>query len=101
MKKLSVSYTRQNLAMVMQCVNKDRKPVLVTSERGKPVVMISLEDYNELQAGSMTPEEKTQSAHRNETEFLLGSPANAARLTSAAARAGLLKKKSLTEVELA
>ena len=100
MKILNVSYTRKNLATVMQCVNKDRKPVIITSERGKPVVMISLEDYNELealQANSVSPP-------ASETAFLLRSSANAKRLKEAAGRAGLLKKKvvpEMTEIELA
>ena len=90
MKVLSVSYTRKNLAAVMQCVSKDRQPVVITSERGKPVVMISLEDYNELR--TLPP--ATDKVPVNETVFLLRSPTNASRLKGAAERAGLLKKRT-------
>lgn len=95
MKILNVSYTRKNLAAVMQCVNKDRKPVIITSERGKPVIMISLEVYNELRASQTVSEQSLT----NETAFLLRSPTNAKRLIDAAQRANLLKKKSARETE--
>ena len=95
MKVLSVSYIRKNLAAVMQCVNKDRQPVIITSERGKPVVMISMEGYNELQ--TLPP--ATDEFPVNETVFLLRSPANASRLKEAAERAGLLKKQVVRNLD--
>lgn len=49
MEALTYSYTRSKLADVMRKVNEDHAPVLVTTQRGKPVVMMSLDDYNALQ----------------------------------------------------
>lgn len=46
MNALTYTYTRQHLAEVMRSVNDDHAPVVVTSQRGKPVVILSLEDYN-------------------------------------------------------
>lgn len=44
MDALTYSYTRQHFADVMRQVNDDRVPVVVTSQRGKPVVIMSLDD---------------------------------------------------------
>ena len=43
------SYTRQHFAQVMAQVNEDHSPVVVTSQRGKPVVIMSLDDYHALE----------------------------------------------------
>lgn len=43
------SYTRQHFADVMAQVNEDHAPVVVTSQRGKPVVIMSLDDYHSLE----------------------------------------------------
>ena len=67
MDAMTYSYTRQHFADVMDRVNEDRAPVLVTRQQGKPVVMMSLDDYNALE----------------ETAYLLRSPANARRLLDA------------------
>ncbi|MDF0605573.1 type II toxin-antitoxin system prevent-host-death family antitoxin [Neisseriaceae bacterium TC5R-5] len=72
---LSYSYTRQYLAEVMRKVNDDRAPVIIATQRGEPVVMMSLADYNALEA----------------TAYLLRSPSNARRLTESIAN---LKKGS-------
>ena len=45
MNALTYTYTRQHLADVMRSVNDDHNPVVVTSQRGKPVVILSLDDY--------------------------------------------------------
>ncbi len=45
MNALTYTYTRQHLAEVMRSVNDDHNPVVVTSQRGKPVVILSLDDY--------------------------------------------------------
>ncbi|MEZ5609074.1 MAG: type II toxin-antitoxin system prevent-host-death family antitoxin [Rhodocyclaceae bacterium] len=63
MEALTYSYTRTHLAQVMRSVNEDRAPVLVTTQRGKPVVIMSLDDYNALE----------------ETAYLLRSPKGAKR----------------------
>ncbi len=49
MDALTYSYTRQHFADVMRQVNDDRAPVVVTSQRGKPVVIMSLDDYHALE----------------------------------------------------
>jgi antitoxin YefM len=67
---MSYSYTRQNFANVMDRVNDDRAPLLITRQQGKPVVMMSLDDFNALE----------------ETAYLLRSPANAQRLIDAIAQ---------------
>jgi antitoxin YefM len=51
---------RANLSTVMDQVNDDHVPVIVTRARGKPVVMVSLEDWTSM----------------DETTYLLSSPAN-------------------------
>ena len=61
---LTFSDARSRLAEVMRKVNEDHAPVLVTTQRGKPVVMMSLDDYNSLE----------------ETAYLLRSPRAAKRL---------------------
>jgi antitoxin YefM len=67
MNALTYSYTRQHFAEVMRRVNEDRMPVVVTSQRGKPVVIISLDDYHAME----------------ETAYLLRNPAGAKRLMQA------------------
>jgi antitoxin YefM len=46
MNALTYTYTRQHLAEVMRSVNEDHVPVVVTSQRGKPVVILSLDDFH-------------------------------------------------------
>ena len=68
MKTLSSTELRANLSSVMDQVNDDHAPVIVTRARGKPVVMVSLEDWTSM----------------DETTYLLSSPKNAERLLEAA-----------------
>jgi len=65
----AMSYTafRNNLASVLDKVNDDHKPVLITRQNGKPAVVISLEDFQAYE----------------ETAYLMASPKNAARLNDA------------------
>ena len=81
----TINYTtaRQHLAETMDRVNNDRTPILVTRQKGEPVVMISLADYNALE----------------ETAYLLRSPANAERLVRSIAslRAGKAEPRSLVD----
>jgi len=65
-----ISYTavRAKLAETMDKVNDEHRPVIITRQRGKPAVLISLDEFNSYV----------------ETEHLLSSPKNAARLTKAA-----------------
>jgi antitoxin YefM len=64
-----ISYTavRAKLAEAMDKVNDDHRPVIITRQRGKPAVLISLDDFNSYV----------------ETDYLLSSPKNAARLAKA------------------
>jgi antitoxin YefM len=69
MKTLSSTDLRANLSSVMDQVNDDHEPVIVTRSKGKPVVMVSLEDW----------------ASMDETAYLLASPANRRELGRALA----------------
>lgn len=62
----TISYTqlRNRLAKTLDKVTQDHAPVLITRQKGKAAVLISVEDYSALE----------------ETAFLLRSPKNAARL---------------------
>jgi len=64
MNALTYTYTRQHLADVMRSVNEDHIPVVVTSQRGKPVVILSLDDFHAFE----------------ETAYLLRNPQGAKRL---------------------
>jgi antitoxin YefM len=64
MKTVSSTELRANLSAVMDRVNDDHEPVIVHRAKGKPVVMVSLEDW----------------ASMDETTYLLASPANRAAL---------------------
>lgn len=65
----AITYTaaRENLASTMDKVCAEHSPVIITRNRDQSVVMLSLEDYNALEA----------------TAYLLRSPANAKRLLDA------------------
>jgi antitoxin YefM len=68
MRTASYSDLRKNLAAMLDSVNADRDPVIITRDRGKPAaVLMSLDDF----------------ASYEETRHLLKSPANANRLTAA------------------
>jgi len=64
-----IPYTRlrNELAKLLDKVNEDRVPILITRRRGKPAVLMSAEEYSSI----------------SETLHLLSSPANAARLREA------------------
>ena len=64
MRHLCSTDLRANLSSVMDQVNDDHEPVIVTRAKGKPVAMVSLEDW----------------ASMDETTYLLASPENARRL---------------------
>ena len=65
----TISYTaaRENLAATMDQVCDDREPVVITRQKQRSVVMLSLDDYESL----------------TETAYLLKSRANARRLLEA------------------
>ncbi len=70
MKHTTSTDLRKNLSAYMDRVNDDHEPLLVTRANGKPVLMISVEDYDSL----------------DETSYLLSSPANAQALRAAMAQ---------------
>lgn len=45
---MTYSDTRANLKAVMERVVADSEPVVITRQRGRPVVMISLDDWNSI-----------------------------------------------------
>ena len=61
MKAISSTIARKNLTQTMNNVCKDHDPVIITRKNDKPVVMLSLEDYEFL----------------NETAYLFCNPRNA------------------------
>ena len=65
----TITYTavRAKLAEAMDKVNDDHRPVIITRQRGRPAVLISLDDFNSYV----------------ETDYLISSPPNAARLAKA------------------
>lgn len=83
MNALTYSYTRQHFAEVMRQVNDDRSPVVVTSQRGQPVVIMSLDDFHALE----------------ETAYLLRTPTGASRLMNAVQELRQGKGKAHTLVE--
>ena len=85
MEALTYSYTRQHFAEIMRQVNEDHAPVVVTSQRGKPVVILSLDDYHSLE----------------ETAYLLRNPVGSARLIEAVGelRAGSGEVRELLDAD--
>lgn len=68
MRTTSYSNLRRNLAAMIDSVNADHEPVIITRDRGKPAaVLMSVEDF----------------ASYEETRHLLRSPRNAERLLEA------------------
>ena len=85
MKTLSSTELRANLSSVMDQVIDDHEPVIVTRAKGRPVVMVSLEDW----------------ASMDETTYLLASPANRSALLASMAQldAGRSVTRTLAELE--
>ena len=67
METLSYSAFRSHLAGILDKVNDDHKPVLITRQNGKPAVVMSLEDFQAYE----------------ETAYLMASPENMRRLNEA------------------
>ncbi|QJQ99379.1 MULTISPECIES: type II toxin-antitoxin system Phd/YefM family antitoxin [Halomonas] len=67
----TVTYThfRSHLAQVLDRVNDDHVPVLITRQNGKPAIVMSVEDFKSYE----------------ETAYLMASPENARRLNDAIA----------------
>ena len=83
METISYSALRGHLASVMDRVNDDHVPVVITRRNGKPAVLMSLEDYSSYE----------------ETAYLMASPKNAERLHQAIAEveAGNSQERDLIE----
>lgn len=83
MDTLSYSAFRNRLAGVLDKVNDDHKPVMITRQNGKPAVVMSLEDFHAYE----------------ETAYLMASPKNAERLNQAITEieAGQTIQKGLIE----
>ena len=66
-----INYTdfRNKLASILDKVNSDHKPVLITRRNGEPAVLMSLKDFHSY----------------DETAYLMGSPENKKRLDEAVA----------------
>jgi antitoxin YefM len=83
----AITYTeaRQNFASVMDRACDDHEPIIVTRQKSRPVVLMSLEDYNAMA----------------ETAYLLSTPANAERLMASIreANAGLAQEHDLVQPE--
>lgn len=69
MDALSYSAFRTNLASILDKVNDDHKPIMITRQNGKPAVVISLEDFHAYE----------------ETAYLMASPKNWQRLNESIA----------------
>lgn len=67
MEAITYTQARKNFTKTMNSVCNDHAPLIITRQDQKPVVMISLEDYNAIE----------------ETLYLLKSPNNASRLSQA------------------
>lgn len=70
MQILNFTQARAGLKELMEDVTRDHEPTVITNQRGKAVVMVSLEDFNSMQ----------------ETLYLLSSTKNAQRLRSSIAK---------------
>jgi len=64
MKTMSYTAVRNKFKAAMEQVCDDHAPIIITRQNQRPVVIISLDDYNSIE----------------ETMYLLRSPKNAARL---------------------
>ena len=83
MNALDYSFFRDNLDSVLDKVNDDHTPTIITRQNGKSAVIISLEDFRSYQ----------------ETFYLMASPKNAEKLNAsiAEAEAGKVVKHNLIE----
>ena len=86
MNTMSYSAFRSHLAAVLNRVNEDHQPVLITRRNGKPAVVISLDDFKAYE----------------ETAYLMASPKNAKRLNQAISEVeqGKMLKRNLFEDDM-
>lgn len=83
MEIMNYSEARAHLAATFDRVCRDHAPVVITRRGARPVVIMSLEDYEGV----------------NETMYLISNPANAKRLKRSleAAKKGKVKERDLIE----
>ncbi len=81
MDTVNYSAFRNQLAGILDKVNNDHKPVLITRQNGKPAVVMSLEDFHAYE----------------ETAYLMASPENAIRLNTAISE---IESGNMTEHEI-
>jgi antitoxin YefM len=83
MNTLNYSSLRNNLSQILDKVNDDHTPIIVTRQNGKAAVIISLEDFKSYE----------------ETFYLMKSPKNALRLQEAInqVESGKIVKHNLIE----
>lgn len=67
MNHMNYSFFRNNMSSVLDKVNHDHTPIVITRQNAKPAVVISLEDFNAYE----------------ETNYLKASPKNKTRLNRA------------------
>ncbi len=67
MKTITEAVAQKNLGSIVESVWEHREPVIMHRENGHSAVVISLEDFNDM----------------DDTEYLLSSPENARRLLAA------------------
>lgn len=81
---ITYSDFRANLAATLDQVNDDHSPVLITRQKGKPAIVMSVDDFNSFK----------------ETAYLMSSPKNAQALNEAIARveAGETEQHELIDV---
>ena len=81
MRIITYTHARNNLAKTMDSVVEDCAPVAISRQKGDPVVMVPLSEYESL----------------IETDYLLRSPANARRLDESLSQlaAGKVRKLKL------
>ena len=83
MDTLSYSAFRNQLASVLDKVNNDHKPVMITRQNGKPAIVMSVEGFQSYE----------------KTAYLMASPKNAQRLNQAITQvdAGQTTQKKLID----
>jgi antitoxin YefM len=84
MQAITYSEARHNLKNVMDEACSNHEPILITRSKRESVVLLSLEDYESLM----------------ESEYLLSSPANAARLMQSLEEARAGKRTSMDALGL-
>ena len=82
MRTINYSDARTQLADTMDQVCEDHTPIIITRQKARPVVMLSLEDFRSME----------------ETAYLLRSPANGKRLLASIRNAEAGKLRNLPNI---